>query len=598
MKIDRKTVQGSIPEPVIRLKIPSPPAARPAGLGVKPASATESVKPIEPSDPRDLPGWSALLLREESTDVLSHEFSFPDGHGKTFKKEVGAALTASEVVKKLREYTTALPRRPHIAAAGIDRLRDAANAVAPLIKAKKPGWKPDSVAQHPSVFVTPNGVYPNEDSYRWSSNATNQLGASRGTLRSWQREVASIGKQSNYVAFCIMAAAAAQLVRFATLSEFPVFNLVGDSSVGKTTAARAALSTCGPPETIKSWDFKSRALEEVAADYNDFPLILNAAERTAERERVLVLNRITHMLAEGTGTTRSSYVQDHLPNHTWRVLVISTSNLTGAEMAGASFTWEDQDRARFIDIPVNGAEVGGIFDRLAKPLKENAATDLVKELEQAVQNHYGTFLPAWINYLMTIDVQSIVAAYMKEYLDADRPSPGVDERIATKFALVYAAGKMGVDAGLLPWHTRRIDASVGRIHQRSADARGLPSSTLANILIQIAANLDNKLIFPDTVRGGRVTAKEDFLGVKVVHGGQSVVGLRTDRLSTRFGATLINPIISWLRQKGLLIQGQGGKSGCQLAIELIVSGAVINKPRFLLVREDQLRTELAKLNSR
>lgn len=318
-----------------------------------------------------LNGWSALRLRDEAKGLLSIEFRFPDGEGGESRHEIPNSYTVNQMYRELRGFTTALPELPRTAIQFIERVIASAPAGF-CVKAAKPGWKRRSAdAEHmPSAFVTPHFTIPKTAPYRWSARSSSGLGRMCGTLESWQNEVASFAEHSNYLTFGLCCAAAAPLARFARLPELAVFNLVGESSVGKTTVARAAMSAVASPDAIRGWDLKNRALEEAAAQHNDLLFVLNGAEKAPVRERALLIERIIHMLPEGTSTARSSVVQDNLPDEQWNTIVLSTSNAKGAEMIPSSRGWEAQDAVRFIDIPVPSIGEGGDIRPIGKGLGE------------------------------------------------------------------------------------------------------------------------------------------------------------------------------------------------------------------------------------
>ncbi|WP_083909718.1 DUF927 domain-containing protein [Methylocystis rosea] len=544
-----------------------------------------------------LKGWSAIRLRDEAKGLLSIEFRFPDGEGGESRHEIPNSYTVSQMYRELRGFTTALPELPRTAIQFIERVIASAPAGF-CVKAAKPGWKWRSAdSEHsPSVFVTPHFTIPKSAPFRWSARSSSGLGRMCGTLEAWQDEVASFAKHSNYLTFGLCCAAAAPLARFANLPELAVFNLVGESSVGKTTVARAAMSAIASPDSIRGWDLKNRALEEAAAQHNDLLFVLNGAEKAPVRERALLIERIIHMLPEGTSTARSSVVQDSLPDERWSTIVLSTSNSKGAEMVPSSRGWDAQDAVRFIDIPVPSIGGGGIFDRLAKD-SVNESSEYVNKLERNLLGAYGSFLPAWINYLLEKDRTVRLRYWSRFYLDRAQASPGIEERVARKFALIYAAGKIAVEAKLLPFGEVPVYDAVKTLHIRSKRFRTSSSRDLRKVLKDVANRLQSGDGLHEPSSEGRVVvdASRVLFGVRTVLDGTRVIGFRKEALEIQFGEASARAFVSWLLKMKLLPASDGGPVTTQLRVELSVGGKRTAKPRFLVVHEEQLLRAISKI---
>jgi hypothetical protein len=543
---------------------------------------TESVVEEVPVDPRDLPGWKVIKLHDEATGKVSFQFSIPNSIGGQSICELSMGLTMAETVRKLREYGD-LPVRPATATNAVERLLKEATTV--LIRSVKPGWKPDD---KPIAFVLPKTNIPSTTGYRWSSAIPSRLGEAQGTLEAWKK-VALYGTVSNYITFGIMTALASPLVRFANLSESVVFNLYGPSSVGKTTAALVAMSTIGPAECIQNWDLKARALEEVASRHNDCPLILNGAERLSAAELKQFVTRVVHMLPEGIGTSRSSAVHDQLPNTTWRNVVLSTSNPPGREMGGV---WQEQDSVRFIDIPVPPVEEGGIFDAGGADAAGRAAKaeGYLAKIEDGIAANYGVMWPAYIEHLLTLDIPTVVSGYMREYLALAEAAPGIEERISKKFALVFAAGRIAVAAGLLPWQPVRPGKAVQSLHKRSIAARRLPSENLKAALDEIATatfplirDLAEKKVL-------KISAAGEWIGVRTTFKGAEVIGFRREDLNARYGSVTAGAIFGWLENYDLIA---GDRNGTQPRITLTIGKADKSRARFIFADIIKMKAKLS-----
>ncbi|WP_176454719.1 DUF927 domain-containing protein [Tardiphaga sp. OK246] len=543
--------------------------------------------PSQPTDLRDLVGWKAVVLRDEITGARVFEFTMPDEIGNDVTCEIPMHLTEAQMVMQLRAYGD-LPTFPATAALAVRKLTSQAR-VSVFTKVRTPGWKGMSgEGSMPNAFILARQTIPADCKFRWPSKSASRLGETRGTLATWNAAVSPLAKQSNPVAFAICAALAAALVRFADLTESAVFNFVGPSSAGKSSIAKLAQTVLGPPASIQSWDFKDRALEEAAALHNDCPLIMDAAERLKQADLRLFMTRVVHMLPDGKGMVRSNSVNDTLPNLAWKNIILSTSNFTGREMAGAAAAWNDQEAVRFIDIPINDADMGGIFDRVTSgdDLRAHTAR-LVAQTALVMDKNYGTLWPCYIAHLMTLDLNSVIARHIADYLTYCEIGSSVEERIAQKFGLCFAAGMIAQSAGLLTWAPMRVRNAVRTMHRRAANLRSRPSATLIDALKVIRDNMHGPMVRDLTVNGVvRIASSTSWWGIKTTYKQRLTLGIRRDDLLARFPPSTVNALNSWFKSSGILIGD--GRKGTQIRMDLTIGSNRWMKPRFILLDYEKL----------
>jgi uncharacterized protein (DUF927 family) len=101
-----------------------------------------------------------------------------------------------------------------------------------------------------------------------------------------------------------MLALAAPLVRHSNLPESAIFNFVGPSGTGKTTAVLAAASVLGSVDQLGDWNSRDRALHEYAAAGSDLLVVLDDMERFRpdSGRRLNALSSRLHVLTAGTST--------------------------------------------------------------------------------------------------------------------------------------------------------------------------------------------------------------------------------------------------------------------------------------------------------
>ncbi|MGX5851540.1 DUF927 domain-containing protein [Mesorhizobium sp. PL10] len=242
-------------------------------------------------------------------------------------------MTSSEILRELRRYTCELR-----GASDAKLVQQLVDDLSPQygVLTDKPGWK-GMKAGRPTAFITPTRtIGPARGNFVWlggGSLENLQIGRLKGDLQQWNETYGRFAKASDYVSFSIMCGLSGPLLRFASLPELPCFNLFGESSVGKTTAARVAAAVFGNPKSLQHWGKSERALEEAAASANDLTLVLNAAERMSFSKKRDTLSFVVHQMVEGRSFTRSRAVDANLPDLSWRTLILSTSNHPGERMA-------------------------------------------------------------------------------------------------------------------------------------------------------------------------------------------------------------------------------------------------------------------------
>lgn len=265
--------------------------------------------------------------------------------------------------------------------------------------------------------------------------------APSGSLNEWQQQIARHAAGNSRLCLALGAAFAAPLLHLIG-EQNGGFHLYGDSSDGKTTAARVALSVWGHPETLKlSWRGTDLGFSNAALARNDGLLVLDeigeAEARTIGKTAYSVINGKTKTQAAKDGGNR--------PQAEWRTLLFSTGEYPlDSYMARAGQTWEAGQAVRLPSIPA--AAAFGIYDRLHG--FDNGAA-LSDHLSDRAAEQHGTAGRAWFERLKTLDENAIRAA--RDAFMATLPElNGQSRRVARRFAIVAAALELAADITGLP----------------------------------------------------------------------------------------------------------------------------------------------------
>lgn len=372
-----------------------------------------------------------------------------------------------------------------------------------------------------------------------------------------------------------------------------MFHFHGETTTGKTTAAKVAASISRAPDPLPGWNQSPRSLEELAARHRDHVLILNAAEKKAvPKEKARILHALTHEVAEGAGAQRSKVVQEHLPDLTSRSPVLTTANASGAEIAHeVGLKWEKQDQARFISIPVPPLAEGGVVD-MADGEDPTAAAALIKRLEEGLRKHYGKALRRWVRRVWTH--RDRVNPLIEEFVTKVGVTDPYEKRIARKFGLVYAAGQIAVETRFLRWDKDVPLRATQRLFERALE--NMEGSHRSRALEALAHALSDPELFPDIGSRNRLELEKNqtFCGLRFTRSGEEFIAIRLQKLpSILNGAGTGDGLVRTLENAGLLAKGHGGKQTQQLNITIVdADGHRLTKPRMLVLQANKVEAFL------
>lgn len=291
-----------------------------------------------------------------------------------------------------------------------------------------------------------------------------------GSLADWQREVATYCQGNSRLAFAVSAAFAAPLLHLLGM-EGGGFHFRGESSRGKTTSLLAAGSVWGGGQVngfIRSWRATSNGLEAVGLAHNDCLLCLDEMSLVDSREA----GEVADMLSNGTGKTRARQDGSGSPALQWRVLFLSTGEVSLADkMAEAGRRVRAGQEVRLADIPADAGAGLGIFENLhGFP----SAAALADHLRLTSTKFYGTACRVFLERITTrLDgLAEAVREWVQTFLHRHCPpeADGQVKRAASRFGLVAAAGELAIALGILPWEEAM--SAAGACFQAWLEQRG------------------------------------------------------------------------------------------------------------------------------
>ncbi|MBB2170441.1 DUF927 domain-containing protein [Gluconacetobacter aggeris] len=457
------------------VELPSGYLMKPGGLFFRPEQTGEDVKPdiwiaapfdvVAETNDGDGFGWG-LLIRWLDRDRREHQWAIPKrmvhGEGKDIAGELeDAGLNCSiPATRHLRQFIASVRTKTRLRC--VDRA----------------GWHRTDDGH---AFILPGGFTiggGRRSVVFQSSRATvGREFTPGGTLADWQKQVAAYAVGNSRLALFLSAAFAGPLLDIMGEQSGGI-HLVGKSQSGKSTSAFIAGSVWGKGDRdgqIRAWRGTANGLEGIASETSDTVLILDEMGQAEPRE----VGEIAYMLANNTGKQRAGRNGDARARKTWRVLFLSTGEVTlAAKMGEAGKRAMAGQEVRLVNIPADAGAGMGAFERLHGMRSAGALAD---HLRVASRTFYGVasrhFLDALVRDRAADPkaLEAVIRAIRSRFEESFVPAGNVDGQVrsvAARFALIAAAGELATDYGVLPWERGEALKAAGACFQAWLGERG------------------------------------------------------------------------------------------------------------------------------
>jgi putative DNA primase/helicase len=383
--------------------------------------------------------------RDVHNDNHGHALEFRDRHGHLQRWAMPL-----ELLEDRREYRRVLRRlglRMTSSKPGMDLLQrylDLCDAERTMLAVEKTGW-------HGQIYLLPDAAIGQRDTEEQivlqGLDMTNEGYRQRGTLEAWQDTIAALCVGNSRLLLAVSMAFAAPLLTPPGIEGGGV-HLRGPSSEGKTTAALVAASVWGEPGRVESWRATCNGLEGVAAFHNDNLLLLDELKEIDPREA----GGAAYLLANGAGKRRGRPHGGTRPRLTWKVLFLSTGEISlGQHVEAVGQRVHAGQEVRLIDLAAEAGQSHGLFEALHGYANGQTFADGMKE---RVQETHGTAGRAFVSLLVR-DMPSAleqVRELLQGFLaQVPTTATGQVRRVASKFALIGAAGELATKGGITGW---------------------------------------------------------------------------------------------------------------------------------------------------
>lgn len=346
------------------------------------------------------------------------------------------------------------------------------------------GWRPPTRIQTTerlgwsdgacTAFVLGNGEVVGAGPVVFQSEATIPAAAAlrpNGSLADWRTGVAASCHNNPLMTVAVCLAFAGPLLEPLGL-EGGGLHLRGASSRGKSTILRVAASVWGSPELVQTWRATSNGLEGIASAFNATLLPLDELGEARSQD----VGETAYMLANGQGKTRANRKGAARPAQTWRLMVLSTGELSLSDkMAESHRRIAAGQEVRFVELQADERRYGA-FDELHGCHDGAAFSRMVAE---ATRCNYGVAGPALVKALLEHrdealeQVRRTIATFVHEVsLLHELQGEGQTQRVAHRLGLVAAAGELATSFGLTGWPPGMAEAAVKEAFGIWLDARG------------------------------------------------------------------------------------------------------------------------------
>ncbi|MGN6971730.1 DUF927 domain-containing protein [Neisseria sp. P0009.S001] len=307
----------------------------------------------------------------------------------------------------------------------------------------------DRAGWHEDSYIMPSGetiTATDKDPAIIYNGDTSQAKAYQpnGELTDWQQNIARYAVGNSRLCLALGASFAAPLLSLLN-EESGGFHLMGDSSDGKTTAAKVALSVWGKPSgSLLSWSGTKIGFSNTAAARNDGLLVLDEIGQASPH----VIGDTVYSVMNGINKVQGAKQGGNRALSRWKVMMFSTGEKTpDSILKHHKGDWNAGQAARLPSI--RAAAQYGIYDTL-HGFEDGAL--LSEHIAQSTEKYHGTAGRLFIRQLLDDIEQAKQQATerMAAFMATIPELSGQARRVAKRFAIAAAALELAAPVTGLP----------------------------------------------------------------------------------------------------------------------------------------------------
>lgn len=395
-------------------------------------------EPLLLSDPIDIIGTG-----QDNDGAYYRIIKFKD---KITRRQKTAALPQAEIADgkcwgRLGFYGLSIESNPTKRRKLADYLQKEGSQAAFTIT-DRAGWHEDSYIMPSGETITATDKDPaiiyNGDTSQAKAYQPN------GELTDWQQNIARYAVGNSRLCLALGASFAAPLLSLLN-EESGGFHLMGDSSDGKTTAAKVALSVWGKPSgSLLSWSGTKIGFSNTAAARNDGLLVLDEIGQASPH----VIGDTVYSVMNGINKVQGAKQGGNRALSRWKVMMFSTGEKTpDSILKHHKGDWNAGQAARLPSI--RAAAQYGIYDTL-HGFEDGAL--LSEHIAQSAEKYHGTAGRLFIQQLLDDLEQAKQQATerMAAFMATIPELSGQARRVAKRFAIAAAALELAAPVTGLP----------------------------------------------------------------------------------------------------------------------------------------------------
>jgi hypothetical protein len=264
---------------------------------------------------------------------------------------------------------------------------------------------------------------------------------------------------------------------------------------------------------VRTWRGTANGIEGTAVLFSDTLLPLDELGVASALE----VGNIVYSLASGIGKQRAQQDGSLRRSKTWRVIVLSTGELSIADkIREAGKSVRAGQEIRILDIDADAGKGFGVFDHGGP---DGDAGKLAIAIKEATVKFYGTAGPAFVKALSAEGLDKIAAdikvaqAALTERLTGGAAN-GQVSRAAQRFALIGVAGELAIQLGILPLSPGQVATAAEELFATWRGNRGDDPGEITAAIEQIRTLLERfgDSRFDSLTRGPDTRPVSDRLG--------------------------------------------------------------------------------------
>jgi len=332
---------------------------------------------------------------------------------------------------------------------------------------KKVGWHGEG------IYVLPDRVYGDtQGQYIQQIKPHHRPKVDiRGDLKGWQENIAQYAEGNNRLVLAIVTPLVAPFLTPLQIDGH-LFNLYGNSSIGKSSALAAACSVTG--FAMNSFLNTNNSLESVMVSHNDACMVMDELGLASPDK----IGQFVYMAANGQTKGRANQKGNRIEPETFKNNGMVSSEMTlEGKMGEAGQKPTAGQEMRFVDIAADAGWGLGIFKN-THGMMPNQLSD---HLRQASIKYRGTAFDALLEHLtsqtwatIAKDLNPAIGAFREERLRLLHPqnTSGQVHRVLTYFAAHAAIGEYCIKLGILPWEENTVTYAYHGLFSGWLDSQG------------------------------------------------------------------------------------------------------------------------------